>query len=217
MKELEYGSREYQLYERMFNDGWIDPNKTACVTRIYIAGKDGLLNSARGQSFGRAMKQEGGGRFGTRFHGTQRACRIGEWDGELLKCGNPECYLCRVLGESFRTDYARSPNAQFGPLFGPGIYSSTASSKADCYARNHRIHSKQHAVLICRVITNQPQMLAHPDTTRTAPDPGFNCVEAVLKPQGGSVNYPETVVYRNDYIVPVGLIMYTREGWSART
>ncbi|KAK3292360.1 uncharacterized protein B0H64DRAFT_445300 [Chaetomium fimeti] len=217
MKQLAPGSSEYRLYEKRFNDGWIDGDKSASVTQIYITGKDDLLNSARGQQFGRAMRQEGGGGFGTRFHGTQRACYIGENGGRLFTCDKPECYLCRVLGESFRTEYARSPNSPIGPLFGPGIYSSVASSKADCYARNHKIHSKKHVVLICRVITNRPQMLAYPDTTRTGPDHGFNCVEAVLKPQGGSVNYPETVVYRNDYIVPVGLIIYTREGWSSRT
>jgi hypothetical protein len=33
-------------------------------------------------------------------------------------------------------------------------------------------------------------------------------VEAVLFGDGGIVNYPETVVYRDDAIIPVAVIMY---------
>ncbi|KAH7269239.1 uncharacterized protein BKA55DRAFT_531899 [Fusarium redolens] len=35
-------------------------------------------------------------------------------------------------------------------------------------------------------------------------------VEAVLFGDGGIVNYPETVVYRNDAIIPVAVIMYEK-------
>ena len=33
-------------------------------------------------------------------------------------------------------------------------------------------------------------------------------VEAVLKKDGGAVTYPESVVYRDEAIVPVGVIIY---------
>lgn len=39
-------------------------------------------------------------------------------------------------------------------------------------------------------------------------------VEGVTINNGGSLQYPEFVVYREDAIVPVGLIMYTRKGWE---
>jgi hypothetical protein len=34
-------------------------------------------------------------------------------------------------------------------------------------------------------------------------------VEGLTKSDGGPLNYPETVVYWNDAIVPVGLVVYT--------
>ncbi|KAL8383201.1 hypothetical protein RB595_006793 [Gaeumannomyces hyphopodioides] len=41
-------------------------------------------------------------------------------------------------------------------------------------------------------------------------------VKAVTKANGGSVEYPETIVYQEDYIVPVAILVYEREGWQPR-
>ncbi|KAF5675565.1 hypothetical protein FDENT_9700 [Fusarium denticulatum] len=99
-------------------------------------------------------------------------------------------------------------------MFGPGIYSTPNSSKADVYAKNHHVSSNLHAMLICYVVATKPQrkLLADQDITR--PSRGFNCVEGVTIDNGGSLQYPEFVVYREDAIIPVGLIMYTRKGWE---
>ncbi|KAM5349021.1 hypothetical protein ACJ41O_008844 [Fusarium nematophilum] len=98
-------------------------------------------------------------------------------------------------------------------MFGYGIYTTECSSKADTYVDNHHMHSHLHAMLICRVVANRPQFVKHACSKRTAPDRGYNCVEAVTRANGGEVNFPETIVYREDAIVPVGVIMYTRRGW----
>ncbi|KAF4978808.1 hypothetical protein FZEAL_4875 [Fusarium zealandicum] len=73
-----------------------------------------------------------------------------------------------------------------GAMFGKGIYTTDISSKADGYVMNHHLSSHLHAML----------------------------VEAVTFDRGGSVMYPETVVYREDAIVPVAVVMYTRTGWQ---
>lgn len=50
-----------------------------------------------------------------------------------------------------------------------------------------------------------------PDYRRREPDPGFNCVEALTKKDGGSVKYPETIVYREDAIAPVAVVVYEKQ------
>ncbi|KAH7481293.1 hypothetical protein FOMA001_g7544 [Fusarium oxysporum f. sp. matthiolae] len=87
-------------------------------------------------------------------------------------------------------------------------------TEADVYVKNHYVSSNLHAMLICYVVASKPQrkLLADHDITR--PCRGFNCVEGVTINNGGSLQYPEFVVYREDAIVPVGLIMYTRKGWE---
>ncbi|KAJ9428062.1 hypothetical protein QL093DRAFT_2074606 [Fusarium oxysporum] len=42
---------------------------------------------------------------------------------------------------------------------------------------------------------------------RTAPGTGYDSVEAVLFRDRGIVNYPETVVHRDDAIIPVAVII----------
>lgn len=39
-------------------------------------------------------------------------------------------------------------------------------------------------------------------------------VEAVTEAQGGDVKHPETVVYHEGAMIPFGLIIYTRTGWT---
>lgn len=39
-------------------------------------------------------------------------------------------------------------------------------------------------------------------------------VEGIPREYGGTLKNPETVVYRDDAIIPVGVIMYTRQGWD---
>ncbi|KAM0292356.1 hypothetical protein ACHAPQ_008229 [Fusarium lateritium] len=67
-----------------------------------------------------------------------------------------------------------------------------------------------YAIVVCLVISAHPQYLRHPCYDRIVPNPGYDSVEAVLVREGGQVQYPETVVYRDDAIVPVGVIFYER-------
>ncbi|KAF5707757.1 hypothetical protein FMUND_10975 [Fusarium mundagurra] len=114
-----------------------------------------------------------------------------------------------ILRQSFRLKYADDEG-----VFGPGIYSTPNSSKADVYAKNHYVSSNLHAMLICYVVATKPQRKLLADHSITRPSSGYNCIEGVTIDNGGSLQYPEFVVYREDAIIPVGLIMYTRKGWE---
>jgi len=71
-------------------------------------------------------------------------------------------------------------------------------------------------MLLCHVFTGRSEKMYSEDYGRTAPSDGYDSVEAATRREGGVVNYPLTVVYRESHIIPVGLITYTREGWQPR-
>ncbi|KAI8946347.1 hypothetical protein F4801DRAFT_583502 [Xylaria longipes] len=197
---------KYKTYETQFNQGWTHTDKSAKIKRIYLANDNDINRAYRGKRFNR---YRGNKRYETFFHGTQRACNIGRWGNSLRYCKKPYCSLCGIMWHSFDVKYT-------GPLcmFGTGIYTTPSSSKADNYAKNYRLLSRRHAVLICRVISNRPQDLRVADHSLTSPAPGYDSVRGLTVADGGSLNYPEVVVYRNDAIVPVGVIFYTRKGWQ---
>ena len=71
-------------------------------------------------------------------------------------------------------------------------------------------------MLLCHVFTGRSEKVYREDYNRMAPSDGHDSVEAATRREGGVVNYPLTVVYRESHIIPVGLITYTREGWQPR-
>ncbi|KAK0714138.1 hypothetical protein B0T26DRAFT_874084 [Lasiosphaeria miniovina] len=197
----------FQIVEKGFKKKWLHTSKYAQIHAIYGITEGDLARSYRGKRFARSMN---GGVYRHLFHGTRRACRIGDpGTGLLTPCHRESCSLCGILRKSFTITGARP-----GSMFGPGIYTTEVSSKADIYVRNHHVRSNMHAMLLCRVAYNRPQLVSVADHSRICPDAGYDCVEAVRLVDGGSVDYPETVVYRDDAIVPVALIMYTRQGWE---
>lgn len=99
-------------------------------------------------------------------------------------------------------------------MFGKGIYTTSISSKADGYAKNHRIRSKRHAILLCLVYVGIAEPMYRADHKKRAPIPGCDSVMGMIDIHGGSLEYPETVVYDKAQAIPIGLIMYSREGWK---
>ncbi|EJT69762.1 hypothetical protein GGTG_12645 [Gaeumannomyces tritici R3-111a-1] len=201
---------KYEEYEAKFNAGWQHPGKSGNIKAIYYVRKDDLQESYRGRRFAAAWRAVGGD-VEDLFHGTQRSCYIGEDRNNLDPCSSSECHVCGILRQSFKLG-----KAGFGRMFGPGIYTTPMVSKADIYAQNSHVRSRKHVIIVCRVITSCPQYLKKSDHGRTSPDRGYNCVKAVTKANGGAVEYPETIVYQEDYIVPVAILVYERDGWQPR-
>ncbi|KAK3328770.1 hypothetical protein B0H66DRAFT_539320 [Apodospora peruviana] len=209
MRKLNPHDRDYKFYAQRFNESWLHPGKTAEIRHIYLASRTDLMQSSRAQRFAEALTKSDGS-FVTRFHGSQRACYLGEGGGgDIDPCGKSKCHICGILKNGFDRRLAKNTG-----MFGPGIYSTECSSKADIYAKNSHIRTTRHVILICRVVGDRPQMLVSAETNRQSPDARYNCVEAVLNVAGGRVVYPETVVYDEDQILPVGLVVYKRTRWS---
>ncbi|KAL3605308.1 hypothetical protein FPOAC2_00251 [Fusarium poae] len=63
-------------------------------------------------------------------------------------------------------------------------------------------------MFLCKYVAGRIQHLWHGNPNRTAPSKGYDSVSAILKSEGGTVNWPESVVYRDDAIVPIAVITY---------
>ncbi|KAF5017671.1 hypothetical protein F66182_10386 [Fusarium sp. NRRL 66182] len=194
------------LDKSKFYKSWRHPEKTAKIKSIYLANSYDIGQTHRGRRFYTYLA---GGTYKRMYHGATRACQIGQSGHELTLCNETACQICGILRESFKLRYANDEG-----MFGAGIYSTPTSSKADVYAKNHYINSNLHAVLICYVIANSPEHKYEADSDITHPSRGFDCIQGMTEDQGGDLKYPEFVVYREDAIIPVGLVMYTREGWT---
>ncbi|KAJ5634361.1 hypothetical protein N7528_002203 [Penicillium herquei] len=138
-------SRFYKEVSEMFYSEWRHPNTKAELLSIYVIrdAKDPELE--------------------LRFHGTQRACKIGS--GSLEPCDKVECNLCGILKNGF----------------------SVAHS-------------------IDRGNAKEMAAAGHPGAC--------DSVEGLTTANGGTLKYPETVIYDPARIKPLGLVVYTREGWA---
>ncbi|THH27652.1 hypothetical protein EUX98_g6532 [Antrodiella citrinella] len=204
----------YRESERLFRQGWQHPGKTYKLKNIFYVIQDGP-EAQRHLFNNRAYLSQLCGKYGTTaatvermlFHGSKRGCYLGEDKTQLYPCNNTDCFLCLILKCSFQLNKITNPRL----MFGKGFYTSSVSSKSDIYVENRKyIKSRQRAMFLSNVSIGRSQTLYQADNARTGPDFPFDSVEAATKANGGAVNYPETVVYREDAILPSVVIMYTK-------
>ncbi|KAJ3557059.1 hypothetical protein NM688_g1676 [Phlebia brevispora] len=163
-----------------------------------------------------------GGNSRRRWHGTTRACDLGDNDRATEFCQDQECCVCSIIRTSF-------DKAQFGARtnfgrFGAGIYTSATSSKvrsllvfieyaslpipqetlqANDYVATKR--STYKAMLLCEVIMGNAVKLTVNHPHLTSPPRGY---DSVVGEPGDDLNYDESIVYRNDAIRPLFLVIY---------
>ncbi|KAH7890557.1 hypothetical protein F5I97DRAFT_45166 [Phlebopus sp. FC_14] len=133
------------------------------------------------------------------FHGTLRTCQVGDDPSRTSPCNRHDCKLCSILRCSF------DPSQSHG-MFGHGVYVSPVSSKANIYSKNP--NSNLHAMLYANVTLGRTKTLYHAKHGLWQAPDGCDSVTAATKAQGGDVEYPEMVVYREDAICVNSLIIY---------
>ncbi|KXN91287.1 Tankyrase-1, partial [Leucoagaricus sp. SymC.cos] len=141
------------------------------------------------------------------FHGTSRACSLGEDRSTIHLCMLPECHLCCIVRNSFDIRKCGTKN-KFQRRFGTGIYTTSVSSKADDYTQNIDQEAATRVLLLNRVIVGKPNRRIHNAVNLTAPPPGCH---SVIGEPGAGLNYEETVVYNDDAIRPAFLIVYVEK------
>lgn len=139
------------------------------------------------------------------YHGMPRDCQLGN-TGRTTLCSSRSCPLCNILKTSFNTNLG-SPEGGFGAA----IYTSSAANKAYSY-RFRRDTSKRGeynysqpggAILLNKVALGRVYNASNFREVTSLPA-GYNSV--VFDRDNGRLN--ETIVYHNDAIRPVFLLVF---------
>ncbi|KAF0642441.1 hypothetical protein FPSE5266_05338 [Fusarium pseudograminearum] len=207
------------IVAQLFNDNWQHDDKKATINGIFKCRPEELGKSKQMHAFTKYLNITGTTVEAAKwhFHCTSRKCNFDESvdDDRLLQCDDADtCAFCSILRESLSMTYASQ-----GGWFGAGIYSSNIASKADKFSHDPdgKYHTGLHAVIVCRVIVGRVQWTKKKLVGVSGPKPGFHSIQAVTKKRGGPVYFPETVVFRDEAILPVAVITYNKTQWNLRT
>jgi len=181
--EVPRGHTTFDMVVQKFQKAWKVVEPCPPVKKVYkVVEKSSFLIP-----YDKYLKNHGNECF--RYHGTNRGCQLGD-DGHTTLCSS-SCSVCSILRTSFKVSLANT-----GGAFGPGVYTSSASNKAASY-------SSSGVMFLTKVVLGNVHMVGQFEAVKSCP-PGSQSV--VFDRMGGALN--ETVVYTNEAIRPVFLIMF---------
>lgn len=187
-----------------FLQGWRHPTSKPTVVKIWkiFSDKDHNDRFARYRlAVERRIGKEGGNSL-RRWHGTIRACRLGDDETQCQPCLDQGCSLCEIIKSSFEiAKFGKRTN--FG-RFGEGIYTSATSSKANDYVAEGG-GSSYRAMLLNDVVMGKTIKLTADNPNLKEPPQGY---DSVVGEPGGSLNYDESIVYKNEAIRPLFLVIF---------
>ncbi|KIK96581.1 hypothetical protein PAXRUDRAFT_297439 [Paxillus rubicundulus Ve08.2h10] len=205
---LDRDSPRFSEIEQLFINGWRHRKKVKAevqsifkvlwpepVLEPYLTHRDRVQTSVQ------AKDKRGNEKL--LFHGTNRACLLGESSGRVVLCVLKQCYLCSILRSSFDVSKCGSKNAF--KRFGHGIYTTSCSSKADDYVSNISESASMRVMLINRVVVGKPYKRYRNSPDIIAPPAGYDSIAGEI---GWDLNYEETVTYHNDTVRPAYLVVY---------
>jgi len=205
---LEVSSTD-QIYEdvtKQFQEQWRHQTAIPSVVAIWkiFTDKEVANKFDRYKLSVERRTGEDGGNSRRRWHGTVRACKLGEDSDEDTLCMEPACSLCCIIRSSFQlAKFGQRTN--FG-RFGQGIYTSATSSKANDYvAQALGTSAKYKAILLNNVVMGKVEKLTRENQHLTEPSPGY---DSVVGEPGGDLNYDESIVYKNEAIRPLYLVIF---------
>ncbi|KAH9830115.1 uncharacterized protein C8Q71DRAFT_862706 [Rhodofomes roseus] len=189
---------------KQFRDQWKHPTPKPTVVKIWkiYCDKDHTDQFSRYKLAIERKTNYTGGNSKRRWHGTIRTCTVGDSDGQMNLCSNVNCSLCSIIRTSFHLAKA-GQRTNFG-RFGAGIYTSATSSKANDYV-DERGGSPYKAMLLSDVVMGKAVKMTTGDEDLTAPPTGY---DSVVGEPGGDLNYDEAIVYKNEAIRPLFLVIY---------
>ncbi|KAI6650921.1 ADP-ribosylation [Oopsacas minuta] len=137
------------------------------------------------------------------FHGTTVKCDIVK---TKKLCDSKDCGVCSISKVGFKLD--KSGSVHKWTRFGHGIYLATNSSKSHEYTvGSYDVRT----LLLCKVLTGHKYETYTNMADLTEPPKGFHCVQGKVGP---TLNYEETVVYNDQCILPLAILVYELEGIS---
>ncbi|KAI0087590.1 ADP-ribosylation [Irpex rosettiformis] len=189
---------------KQFIDQWKHNTRIPNVLKVWrIIGLKTLLDDfSRYKLSVERNRNLPGGNSKRRWHGTVRACKLGDDESERTLCQDHACSLCSIIESSFRlAEFGKRTN--YG-RFGTGIYTSATSSKANDYSRE-RGGSPYKTMLLNDVVLGNAKKLYTDEPNLTQPPTGH---DSVIGEPGHSLNYDEAIVYKNEAIRPLFLVIY---------
>jgi len=179
------GHVTFRDVECKFQQSWKD-STLVCppVQRIYKV----VENLTSLEPYYRYLKTYGNECF--RYHGTGRSCQLGDNDHTRL-CTSSFCNACSIIRTSFKVNLANP-----GGAFGQGVYTSSASNKSASY-------SNSGVIFLAKVVLGNVHRVTAFAEVKSCP---LGSQSVVFDRRNGKLN--ETVVYTNDAIRPVFLIIF---------
>jgi len=201
--EVGPGNKAFQNVASQFTDRWKHPTTTPKILKIWkiFEGKETADKFSQYQLAVERRTGLAGGNTRRRWHGTVRTCRLGDDDSRRAMCNDMDCSLCGIISSSFQIVQAGA-RTNFG-RFGTGIYTSATSSKADSYVSEAQSGYK--SMLLNTVVMGRTIKLTTNNEDLVKPPAGY---DAVVGEPGGDLNYDESIVYENDAIRPLFLVIY---------
>ncbi|KAG9044297.1 hypothetical protein FS837_008389 [Tulasnella sp. UAMH 9824] len=199
---------EYEKIVDLFEDGWKHPEKArAMIKRIFVVSLPDHLNESYQEYKDMLERQNGwtGANEQLVFHGTSRECSLGEEAYRSTLCESTTCTLCCILRNSFLVSKSGSAGRTF-KRFGPGIYTSSVSSKADDYTKSPWF-SDDRVIIVARVALGKSSIQYQTTQHLTEPPIGY---DSVLGEVGIHLNYNEQVLYKDEAIRPAYIVVYER-------
>jgi len=194
----------FREVSKQFRDQWKHPTPIPTVVKIWriYCDKDHTDEFSRYKLAIERKTNYTGGNSKRRWHGTIRACTIGDSEHQKELCYNANCSLCGIIRTSFHIAKA-GQRTNFG-RFGEGIYTSATSSKANDYV-DERGGSALKAMLLSDVVMGKTIKMTTGDDSLVAPPAGY---DSVVGEPGGDLNYDEAIVYKNEATRPLFLVIY---------
>jgi len=187
--EVPRGHTTFTMVENKFKEAWKPANRTLCppVRNVYRV----VETSSSRDAYSSYAKLHGNECF--RYHGTRRSCQLGE-NGNAKLCTSSFCNACSIIKTSFKVSLANP-----GGAFGKGVYTSSASNKSSNYSDSN----KKGVMFLTKVALGKVHNVNRFAEVKACPS-GKQSV--IFNRMNGELN--ETVVYTNDAIRPVFLIVF---------
>ena len=211
----------YEGVKQQFRDAWQHPTPLPKVVRVLQVRNPQYVYDRYASYIASVANEQ------RRFHGTSLGphCSFGI-DVTQPPCEDPGCAVCTICSQSFDLSHAGGTARSAGGFnrYGKGLYFSRVSSKSNDYAASSERENpksvprgRYRLMFMCKVAAGAEHRTAADglseaqvdDLVRARAAGGtFDSVVGLDADSGGSLNYEETVVYRNEAAIPSYLIVY---------
>ncbi|KAL5516947.1 hypothetical protein EMCRGX_G002404 [Ephydatia muelleri] len=194
-------SRDYALIALKFRNDWA-AKKGPCPSVDHIFQVSSKNQDKKWKCYRDALTSGGHPTdVEQHYHGTTIKCDL---ISSKSFCSHNDCGICGISRNGFQKLRIGS-NITF-KRFGHGFYLAPHSSKCHDYTQGTHTHR---AMLLCDVLPGKKHIVQTDQTHLVAPPQGY---DSVYGQPGGSLNYPEIVIYDEASILPRYVIIYQKDG-----